>query len=427
VTRATGEQQRVVVIGAGFGGLAVARGLKRSPFDVLVVDANNFHTFQPLLYQVATAGLDDDDIAYPTRGIFRRQRNVGFRMARVTAIDLTRRIVHLSRGEPVHYDVLVIAAGAVTATFGVEGVEQHAFGLKSLDDALALREHIVERFEEAAVEPGIIDDGALTVVVCGGGPTGVELSGALGELFQKVLARDFRDLDVGRARVVLVEAADRLLGTFTPRSSERARATLERRGVEVLLGVGVEKVDATSVQLSDGRRLSTHTLVWCAGVEASSLASMIDAETIRGGRLAVEADLSLPGHPEVFAVGDIAASRGPAGRPLPQVAQVAIQGGRHVARQLLRRRAGQPTEPFRYTDKGSMATIGRRDAVTELPNGWHLSGSIGWLAWLGLHLVYLIGFRNRANVLVNWAWNYLTYDRGSRILAESDRDRIARG
>jgi NADH dehydrogenase len=206
----------------------------------------------------------------------------------------------------------------VTATFGVEGVEQHAFGLKSLDDALALREHIVERFEEAAVEPGIIDDGALTVVVCGGGPTGVELSGALGELFQKVLARDFRDLDVGRARVVLVEAADRLLGTFTPRSSERARATLERRGVEVLLGVGVEKVDATSVQLSDGRRLSTHTLVWCAGVEASSLASMIGAETIRGGRLAVEADLSLPGHPEVFAVGDIAASRGPAGRPLPR-------------------------------------------------------------------------------------------------------------
>jgi NADH dehydrogenase len=427
VTRATVDRERVVVIGAGFGGLAAARALKGAPFDVVVVDANNFHTFQPLLYQVATAGLDDDDIAYPARGIFRRQHNVGVRMARVTAVDLAERTVHLSRGEPLRYDVLVLAAGAVTATYGVEGVEQYAFGLKSLDDALALRAHIVERFEEAAIEPEIIDDGALTVVVCGGGPTGVELSGALGELFQKVLARDFRDVDVRRARVVLVEAADRLLGTFTPRSSERARTTLERRGVEVVVGVGVEKLDATSVQLSDGRRIPAHTVIWAAGVQASSLANVLGAETTRGGRLLVEADLSLPGHPEVFAVGDIAASPGPDGQLLPQVAQVAIQGGRHVARQLVRRRAGQSTEPFRYRDKGSMATIGRRDAVTELPNGWRFSGTIGWLAWLGLHLVYLIGFRNRANVLVNWAWNYLTYDRGSRILAESDRERIAGG
>jgi NADH:ubiquinone reductase (H+-translocating) len=421
------ERERVVVIGAGFGGLAVARALKREALEVVVVDANNFHTFQPLLYQVATAGLDADDIAYPARGIFRRQRNVDIRMARVTAIDLEGRIVHLSRGAPLRYDHLVLAAGAVTATYGIEGVDEHAFGLKSLDDALALRAHVVERFEEAAIDPGIIDDGALAVVVCGGGPTGVELSGALAELFHKVLARDFRELDIGRARVVLVEAADRLLGTFTPRSSERARTTLERRGVEVLLGVGVEKVDVTSVHLSDGRRIPAHTLVWAAGVQASSLALTLGADTTRGGRLVVEADLSLPGHPEVSAIGDIAASRGPDGRPLPQVAQVAIQGGRHVARQIVHRRAGTGTEPFRYKDKGSMATIGRHDAVTELPNGWRFSGPIGWLAWLGLHLVYLMGFRNRANVLVNWAWNYLTYDRASRILAEADRERIARG
>jgi NADH dehydrogenase len=421
------HEERIVVVGAGFGGLAVARALKGEPVDVVVVDANNFHTFQPLLYQVASAGLDADDIAYPARGIFRRQRNVDVRMARVASVDLERRVVHLSRGAPLEYDHLVLAAGAVTATYGVEGVEEHAFGLKSLDDAIALRSHIIERFEEAAVRPEIVEDGALTVVVCGGGATGVELSGSLAELFQKVFARDFRDLDIRQAQVVLVEAADRLLGSFTPKSSDRAYRTLVARGVRVILGVGVEKVDATSVHLADGRSILAHTLVWAAGVEASPLAGSLGVETTRGGRLVVEADLSLAGHPEVFAVGDIAASPGPDGRPLPQVAQVAIQGGRHVARQILRRRTGQQTEPFRYKDKGSMATIGRHDAVTELPNGWRFWGPVGWLAWLGLHLVYLMGFRNRANVLVNWAWNYLTYDRASRILAESDRERLGRG
>jgi NADH dehydrogenase len=418
------HRERVVVIGAGFGGLAAARELKGAPVDVVVVDANNFHTFQALLYQVATAGLDADDIAYPARGVFRRQRNAEVRMARVVDLDLPDRVVHLSRGAPLSYDHLVLAAGAVTATYDVEGVEEHAFGLKTLDDALLLRSHIVERFEEAAVRPEIIDDGALTVVVCGGGATGVELSGALAELFHKVFARDFRDLDIRRAQVVLVEAADRLLGSFTPKSSERAYRTLVARGVQVILGVGVEKVDATSVHLADGRRIPAHTLVWAAGVEASPLARTLDVETTRGGRLVVEADLSLPGHPEVFAVGDIAATPGTDGLPLPQVAQVAIQGGRHAARQILRRRAGQWTEPFRYRDLGSMATIGRHDAVTELPNGWRFSGPAGWLAWLGLHLVRLMGFRNRANVLVNWAWNYLTYDRAARILAESDRERL---
>jgi NADH dehydrogenase len=421
------HEERIVVVGAGFGGLAVARALKGEPVDVVVVDANNFHTFQPLLYQVASAGLDADDIAYPARGIFRRQRNVDVRMARVASVDLERRVVLLSRGAPLEYDHLVLAAGAVTATYGVEGVEEHAFGLKSLDDAIALRSHIIERFEEAAVRPEIVEDGALTVVVCGGGATGVELSGSLAELFQKVFARDFRDLDIRQAQVVLVEAADRLLGSFTPKSSDRAYRTLVARGVRVILGVGVEKVDATSVHLADGRSILAHTLVWAAGVEASPLAGSLGVETTRGGRLVVEADLSLAGHPEVFAVGDIAASPGPDGRPLPQVAQVAIQGGRHVARQILRRRTGQQTEPFRYKDKGSMATIGRHDAVTELPNGWRFWGPVGWLAWLGLHLVYLMGFRNRANVLVNWAWNYLTYDRASRILAESDRERLGRG
>jgi NADH dehydrogenase len=420
-----GARPRVVVVGAGFGGLAVARSLKDAPVDVVVVDANNFHTFQPLLYQVATAGLDADDIAYATRGIFRRQRNVDVRMARVTEVDLDRRVLELSRGRPLEYDHLVLAAGAVTNTYGIEGIAEHGFGLKSLDEAIALRTHIVTRFEEAVLDPSLIEDGALTVVVCGGGPTGVELAGALVELFDKVLARDFRRLDVSRARVVLVEAADRLLGSFTPKSSERALRTLRRRGVEVVLGVGVEKADATAVQLADGRRIPAHTLVWAAGVQASPLAAVLPAAKTKGGRLVVERDLSLPGRPDVWAIGDIAASLGDDGEVLPQVAQVAIQGGRHVARQIGLRRTGQPTQPFHYRDKGVMATIGRHDAVTELPNGWRFSGPTGWLAWLGLHLVYLIGFRNRASVLVNWAWNYLTYDRASRTLGEADRERVS--
>jgi NADH:ubiquinone reductase (H+-translocating) len=419
-----GRRSRVVIIGAGFGGLAVARSLKGQPVDVVVVDANNFHTFQPLLYQVATAGLDGDDIAYAVRGIFRRQGNVDVRMARVTSIDFDGQVVHLDHGEPIDYDYLVIAAGAVTNTYGIEGVDDHAFPLKSLVDAQALRAHILDRFEQAASQPSLLEDGALTVVVCGGGPTGVELAGALVELFHKVLARDFQQLEVRRARVVLVEMADRLLPPFTPASSQRARRTLERRGVEVMLEVGVEKVEATAVHLTNGERIPAHTLVWAAGVRANPL-DVPGIERARGGRIVVRPDLSVPGHPEVFAVGDIAASPDPDGSPLPQVAQVAIQGGRHVAAQIVRRLAGRPTGAFRYRDKGSMATIGRLDAITELPRGVRLWGPVGWLAWLGLHLLYLIGFRNRANVLVNWAWNYLTYDRGSRILAEDERERVA--
>jgi len=423
-------RHRVVVIGAGFGGLAVARGLRRAPVDVVLVEANNFHTFQPLLYQVATAGLDADDVAYAVRGIFRRQDNVAVHMARVTGVDLASRTVTLDHGSPASgaasatslaYDTLVVAAGAVSTSFGVPGVDEHGFALKSLDDALDLRAHVLDRFEQAAADPALVDDGALDVVICGGGPTGVEMAGGLRELTTKVLRHDFPTLPVARARVVLVELADRLLPPFSPESSERARRTLSRRGVEVRLGVGVARAEPTRVHLTDGTTVAAHTLVWAAGVAASPLASALGAPLGRGGRLVVADDLSVPGHPEVFAVGDIAAALGSGEHPLPQVAQPAIQGGRHVARQIDRRLAGLPTEPFRYVDKGSMATIGRHDAVAELPSGRRLSGPVGWVAWLGLHLVYLMGFRNRANVLVNWAWNYLTYDRGSRLLSESAR------
>ena len=418
-------RQRVVIVGAGFGGLAVARGLAREPVDIVLVDANNFHTFQPLLYQVATAGLDADDVSYPVRGIVRRQGNVTTRMARVTAVDLDAQTVTLDppvAGGPVAYDTLVIAAGSVAHDFGVPGVAEHTFPLKRLDDALALRTHLLDRFECAASDPRLVADGGIDVVVAGGGPTGVEMAGGLLELYTKVLAKDFPTLPVSGARIVLVEMADRLLTPFTPRSSTRALATLRRRGVDVRLGVGVARVDERCVHLTDGTAIPAHTTVWATGVTAEPLAAALGVATGRGGRILVESDLTITGHRDVYAVGDIAAAPDGAGGTLPQVAQPAIQGGRHVARQIIRRRRGLPTEPFPYHDKGQMATIGRHDAVTELANGWRFAGPIGWLAWLGLHIVYLMGFRNRINVFVNWTWNYVTYDRAARILRESERE-----
>jgi len=408
-----------VVVGAGFGGLRVARGLRDAPVDVTIIDANNFHTFQPLLYQVATAGLDTDDIAYPVRGIFRRQRNVSVRMATVTEVDLIARRVTTDRGAPLAYDSLVIAAGTISHDFGIPGVAEHTHPLKSAAHALALRNHLLARFEDAALT-GSSPPGALDVVVCGGGPTGVEMAGGLAELYQRVLAKDFPRLDVAASRITLVEAADRVLGTFHASLGDRAHATLRRRGIEVVTGIPVARVEPGAVHLADGRTIVAGTVVWAAGVRANPVADLLGVELGRGGRIIVGADLGVPGHPDVFAIGDIAIDPD---APLPQVAQPAIQGGRHVARQIVRRLAGLPSEPFTYRDKGSMATIGRHDAVAEFPTGQRLHGVVGWLAWLGLHIVYLMGFRNRANVLVNWAWNYLTYDRASRLLAEPAPDR----
>jgi NADH dehydrogenase len=414
---------RVVVVGAGFGGLATAKGLAGSPVDVVVVDANNFHTFQPLLYQVATAGLDADDIAHPVRGIVARQRNADVRMGRVTGIDLEVRRVDLAEGPSLEYDHLVLAAGAVTNTYGIPGVAEHGFGLKSVGDALALRAHVLRQFERAAVNPHLIDDGALTFVIGGGGPTGVELAGGLTELIERVLAKDFPTLDVRRARVVLIEPTDRVLGSFPPSLSSSARRALAQRGVEVLLGVGVARADDTSVEVTDGSIVPTSTLVWTAGVTASPLAGVLaeqlgDDALSRGGRVVVEPDLSVPGHPEVWVIGDLAAATDERGEPLPQVAPVAMQAGALVARNILASADGRPTEAFGYVDRGSMATIGRHAAVAQLPGGIRLRGTFGWLSWLLLHLVMLVGFRNRVNVLVNWAWSYLTYDRASRLILD---------
>jgi NADH dehydrogenase len=379
---------------------------------------------------VATAGLDGENVAYAIRGSVRgrhrRPSNVTVRMARVTAVDLAGHAIVLTDGERVPYDTLVLASGAVSNDFGVPGVAEHALPLKHVDDAVALRIRVLSRFEEAAEDPALVADGALDIVICGGGPTGVEMAGGLHELYRKVLARDFAQLPVRDARITLVEMGDRLLAPFTPASSKRARRALARRGVDVRFGVAVDRIEKEMVHLSDGTKLRAGTIVWATGVKAEGLAATLGTPTTRGGRLVVEPDLSVPGHPEVFVIGDIAAAPGADGAALPQVAQPAIQGGKHVARQIMRRLRGEPTEPFHYHDKGQMATIGRHDAVTELANGWRFSGPLGWLAWLGLHLVYLMGFRNRIKVFVDWVWNYVTYDRGNRILRERDRQVVER-
>jgi NADH:ubiquinone reductase (H+-translocating) len=410
---------RVVVVGAGFGGLNTVRALKRAPVSITLIDSHNYHLFQPLLYQVATAGLDGDDIAYPVRGTLRRQRNARFRLGRVVGVDLDERHVRLDDGSTVPYDVLVLAIGAVTATFGVPGVDVHALGLKSLADAEVLRTRILRRFEHASALQSR-DPGALDVVIVGGGPTGVELAGGVRELYDKVLAKDFPELDPAHARITLVEATDRVLGTFAPELSDRAAAGLRRRNVSLELGTGVARIHHDRVELADGRALPAGTIVWAAGVRANPLAETFGLPVGRAGRVRVRDDLTVEGRPEVFVIGDVSASPAEDGTPLPQVAQVAMQGGRHVAHVIDSRLRGRPAEPFRYNDKGAMATIGRNAAVAELPSGLKLSGPIGWLAWLALHLVYLIGFRNRANVLVNWAWNYVTYDRGARLIGHDE-------
>ncbi len=420
-----GRCPRVVIIGAGFGGLTAAKELASAPVDVTIVDRHNFHTFQPLLYQVATAGLNATDVGHPVRDIFQGQANVSFRRARVSDCRWDAQVLELDEGANLHtemsFDHLIVAAGATTNFFGLNGAADHAFPLYQLADAVRLRNHVLSRFEAADAEPSLVDDGALTFVVVGGGPTGVEVAGALAELFQYVLRHDYHDLDVAEAKVVLVEMTDELLGSFKPPSRRHASQSLAGRGVDLRLGQAVKAVDNRSVTFESGEVLAAHTLIWAAGVKANPLVKALGLDTGAGGRIKVEDDLRIVGHSNAFAVGDIAAIQGK-GSALPQLAPVAMQSGRHAAAQIRRAVDGRPGKPFHYIDKGTMATIGRRAAVAELPLGINLKGSPAWFAWLGLHLVFLIGFRNRLSVLVSWAWNYFTWDRGPRIILDASSD-----
>ncbi|HEX4219265.1 MAG TPA: NAD(P)/FAD-dependent oxidoreductase [Acidimicrobiales bacterium] len=422
---------RVVVVGAGFGGLAAARRLAGKPVDVTIIDQRNFHTFQPLLYEVSTAGLDPGDVAYPVRAIFGRVPNVTFRYGTVTGVDWARRTVAVTEGDPVAFDSIIVASGASVKYFGIPGAEQYAHALYTLADARYLRDHILRRLEEVDAEPRLAD-GALTFVVVGGGPTGVEVAGALAELLDVSVRHDGFRFDRSQARIIVVDGLDRLLTPFKAVASHYAADTLEGRGVELQFGRMVTEVTDDCVALDDGTTISCRTVVWAGGVTVEgTVASRIDAVGGRNGRLVVQPDLSLPGHPDAYGIGDAAAVPwGPGsvdpktGHPkiCPQLAQVAIQSGKHAAAEIVNRIEGRPTRPFRYRDKGIMATIGRRAAVTQLPHGPIIRGTLGWLAWLGLHILYLIGFRNKLTVLVNWSWRYLSWASGPRIIVGDDLD-----
>jgi NADH:ubiquinone reductase (H+-translocating) len=409
---------RVVIVGAGFGGLRAATALRKAPVEVLLVDRYNYHTFQPLLYQVATAALETEEVAYAVRGIYQRQKNFDFRLASVTGVDFENRQVMVDEGPPIFYDYLILALGASTNFFGIEGVEENSFPLKSIPEAVNLRSHIIRMFEHADANPEVIEEGALNFVVVGGGPTGVEMAGSLVELFDLVLVKDFPLLEVSRARVYLVEAIDHLLAPFHEKSRENALKVLRKRGVDVLLGEAVVRATPSEVHLKSGKVIPAQTLIWAAGVRANPLSDVLGLEQARGARVVVSDNLSVPGHPEVFIVGDMAASTEPDGTLHPQIAQVALQGGKHAAGEIRRHLEGKPPKRFRYFDPGIMATIGRNAAVAELPLNLRFTGFIAWIMWLFLHLLYLVGFRNRLNVLINWGWNYFTYDRGNRLILD---------
>lgn len=412
-----GGRAKVVVIGGGFGGITACHHLRDVPADVTLVDRNNYHTFQPLLYQVATAGLEPGEVAHSLRAFFRRYPNVDVRLGTVTSADPDARVVHLDDGSSLPYDYLVVAAGAETNYFGIEGAEEHSMPMKTLDDAVLIRNHVLRCFEEASADPTKVDHGWLEIVIVGGGPTGVELAGGMAELL-RVLQRDYHHTPIAEARVHLVEAGDALLAPYSAKSQQYAKRCLEEYGVRVLLGRRVQKVTPDAVTLDGDEVIATRTVIWAGGVRAQSVADSLGLSQTHGARVEAERDCSVKGRPEVFVVGDLGATPDEHGSLYPQLAQPAIQQGRHVAHQIRHRLAGRPTEPFRYFDKGTMATIGRGRAVCELPNGWRFQGFVAWLAWLALHLTYLSGFRNRLNVLVDWGWGYLTYDRGARLITD---------
>ncbi len=414
------SRPRVVIAGAGFGGLTCARGLKNAPVDVLLVDRNNYHLFTPLLYQVASAVLDPGEIARPVRQLIRPLRNADFLLARVTGADFDQRQLLTDHG-PLAYDYLVLAAGSQSDYFGNASLARHAFGLKDLDEGLAVRNRVLMRFEEARWT----DDRErrrtlLTFAVVGGGPTGVEMAGALAELTRLVLSKDYRDLDLGLVRVVLLEAAGFVLAPFAEPLREAARRSLEKKGVEVLLKAKVADVTPGSIRLEDGHEIPASTVIWTAGVRASEVGSVLGLLLGRQARVQVLPTLQVTGHPEVFVIGDLA---GPmdAGAALPMLIPVAMQEGRHVAATIKDVLRGYGATNFQYKDPGIMATIGRNSAVAQL-GPVRLTGFLGWLMWLGVHLVNVISFRSRLIVLVNWAWDYLFFDRPIRLIVRAAND-----
>ena len=416
------SKPRIVIVGAGFGGLAAAEGLKHIPVDVTLIDRQNHHLFQPLLYQVATAGLSPADIAWPVRHLLRRQANARVLMGEVTAVDPARKVVMLDAG-PIAYDYLVLATGATHGYFGRDEWAVHAPGLKTLDDATGIRRRLLLAFERAEMASNP-EDGArlLTVVIVGGGPTGVELAGAVAELTRRALARDFRVIDPTRTRVLLVESGPRLLANFPETLSRYTATALGRLGVEVRLGNPVTHCDGEGVGIGD-ERIEAATVIWAAGVRASSAACWLGAPADRAGRVPVRPDLTAPGHADIYVIGDTALAKNPDGAPQPGIAPVAKQQGAYVARALAARIAGRDAPAaFVYRDRGLLATIGRRAAVIAYRR-LRLSGWIAWWIWGAAHVYFLVSLRNRVIVVTQWLWSYLLFERGARLITGDDARR----
>ncbi len=405
--------KHVVVLGAGFAGLHAVRELSREPgVRVTLVDRNNYHLFQPLLYQVATAGLEAPQIAFPIRAFLRKHRNARFLLGSAEGVDPRARVLWVE-GRPITYDYLIVGTGARTNDFGLPGVARYGYGLKTLDDAMKIRDRILSACEEAVRTPDPARRKALlTFVVVGGGPTGVELAGALGELRRHVASRDYPDLDLSEFRVVLIEAGPRLLEAFAPSSAQYAQRFLEKLGVELMLGEQVVEVTPDAVRLRSGLNLPCFTVLWSAGVTGQVLPGLTPA---RGNRIATAPELYVPDYPSIYVVGDLNYLEYRDGRPHPQVAPVAMQQGALAARNILRELHGQEKRPFKYKEKGSMATLGRSHAIAEIGR-LKMRGFLAWGAWLAVHLYYLIGSRNRMMVLSNWAYSYFTYDYAVRIM-----------
>ena len=416
---------RVVIVGAGFGGLWAARGLARRTVDVTLLDRNNYHTFFPLLYQVAAAELVPTDIAHPVRSIFRRAPNVRVRMTEMIGLALDAREVITTRGR-LAYDFLVLALGSEPSFFGIEGAAEHAFPLRWMDHAIPLRHHVLTRFETAVTADPERRARLLTFIVVGGGPTGVEYAGALSELIFGPLLRDFQDVGRHEVRIEVIEASDSLLRGMPEKLARYAIERLKRRRVRVRLGAAVESVEAEAVCLAGGERIPTETVVWTAGVRGDPRVAAWGLPVGRGGRIPVTESLCLEGRPEVFVIGDLSYREDEEGRPLPQVAQVAIQQGRSVARSIVRIVTGREPERFRYKDPGMLAVIGRNAAVAHV-FGLAFRGLTAWLLWLGIHVSWLIGFRNRALVLLNWGWNYVFFRRAVRLILPEGRARRDNG
>jgi len=416
IPRPAGAPPHVVIVGGGFAGLNAAKGLKDAPVRITLIDRRNHHLFQPLLYQVATAVVSPADIASPIRGILRRQQNVRVLLAEATSIDVKRKTLVLDQGE-LTYDYLILAAGASHAYFGRDEWAPLAPGLKTLEDALDIRRRVLSSFELAEKSIDAAErDALMTFVVVGGGPTGVELAGALAEISRYSLARDFDNIDPTKARIYLLEGAGRLLLAFHEKLAARSQTDLERMGVTVKLNCLVTDIDEFGV-MAGGERIPARTVLWAAGVQASPLAKSLEVELDRAGRVLIQPDLTVPGRPEITVIGDLAAGKDGGGKPLPGTAPVAMQEGQWAAANITRMVAGGASTPFRYKDRGNMATIGRNKAVADI-RGLRLTGFLAWAAWAFIHVFNLIGFRNRLNVSLHWIWSYLTYSRGARLITE---------